>query len=164
MSKATQARPPATAWEKLQAKALMSANPVSLRRTATVREAIELLTDRGFSAAPVIDAAGRPIGVVSRTDILIHEREHVRQAPMADVTEWAVCPLVRGREGFSIEIADPTMVEEIMTPIIFTVTLETPARDVVKQMLGLKVHHLFVVDDEEVLVGVISTLDILRNL
>lgn len=157
-------KPTRAPWEGLRAKDLMTDNPVSIRRTATVREAIALLTERGFSAAPVIDEAGRPIGVVSRTDILIHEREHVHQAGMEDTTEWDSIPFVRGREGFSIEIPDPTPVEEIMTPIIFTVSLMTTAREVVKQMLGLKVHHLFVVDSEEVLVGVISTLDVLRSL
>src|SRR5262249_21708562 len=48
---------------------LMTPNPVSIRDVATVREAVALLTDKGFSAAPVIDQAGRPIGVLSRADI-----------------------------------------------------------------------------------------------
>src|SRR5262249_28902177 len=40
---------------------LMMTSPVSLRADATLGEAVALLTDRGFSAAPVIDEAGRPI-------------------------------------------------------------------------------------------------------
>src|SRR5438132_7170924 len=56
---------------------LMSPDPVSLRDNATVPEAMALLVDQGFSGAPVIDNAGRPIGVVSRTDLLIHDREKV---------------------------------------------------------------------------------------
>ena len=39
--------------------------------------------DRGFSAAPVIDAAGRPVGVLSRTDLLVHEREQTHHATMS---------------------------------------------------------------------------------
>src|SRR5438046_2819594 len=54
---------------------LMVANPVSMRDKATIQEVVALLTDKGFSAAPVIDAAGRPIGVVSRADIVAHDRE-----------------------------------------------------------------------------------------
>ena len=34
---------------------LMTRNPVSISDTATIREAIAVLADRGFSAAPVID-------------------------------------------------------------------------------------------------------------
>src|SRR5262245_19873543 len=71
-------------FESLRARDMMSANPVSIHRDAGIREALELLTDRGFGAAPVIDEAGRPIGVVSRTDILIHERGCVRHARLPD--------------------------------------------------------------------------------
>jgi CBS domain-containing protein len=149
----------------------MMPNPVSIRRDAGIREALELLTDRGFGAAPVIDEAGRPIGVVSRTDILIHERECVRHARVPDCTgsirdetEWDLFPDPSWSEDFSIEVADPTTVAEIMTPAIFTVALDTPAREVVRRMLELKVHHLFVSDDSMALVGVISPLDVMRCL
>src|SRR3954453_8006906 len=51
---------------------LMTPNPMSIRQSATVSEAATFLAGRGISAAPVIDEAGRPVGVVSSTDILIH--------------------------------------------------------------------------------------------
>lgn len=161
---------PARSFELLRAKDLMSTNPVSIRRDATIREALELLTDRGYGAAPVIDSAGRPIGVVSRTDILIHERECVRHAlpdgaaSSYDWTDWDEFPGKSLPEGFSIEVTDPTTVAEIMTPAVFTVPLETSAREVVKRMRELKVHHLFVVDSDLALVGVISPLDVMRHL
>lgn len=155
----------------LRAKELMSPNPVSIRRDASIREALELLTDHGFGAAPVIDEAGRPVGVVSRTDVLIHEREYVHHASTSDgissrqgCSDWNMYPEPSWPEGFSIEVADPTTVGEIMTPAVFTVSLETPAREVVRRMLELKVHHLFVIDAALALVGVISPLDVLRHL
>jgi CBS domain-containing protein len=55
-------------------------------------------------------------------------------------------------------------VRDIMTPVVFIVKTDTPVREVVKQMVSLKVHHLFVVDADGALVGVISSLDVLRNL
>src|SRR5215467_11315579 len=56
---------------------LMTPNPVSISANATVHEATTLLIDKGISAAPVIDRAGRPVGVLSRSDILVHDREQV---------------------------------------------------------------------------------------
>jgi CBS domain-containing protein len=150
--------------EGQRARDLMSINPVSLRRDATVREAVALLADRGFSAAPVIDDAGRPVGVISRTDVLVHEREYVRHARLEDATDWDVFPRHAAHEGHSVEVMDPTRVEDIMTPAVFTVAPDTPAREVVQQMLDLKVHQLFVIDDDQALVGVISALDVLRHL
>jgi CBS domain-containing protein len=141
---------------------LMTANPVSLEQDATIPEAVALLTDRGFSAAPVIDEAGRPIGVLSRTDILIHERETARKAAFGpeDV------PQTRHprHEGFSIEVVDRTRVADVMTPAVFTVSVHEPAAGVVEQMLALGVHQMFVVDDDHLLVGVITALDVLRHL
>jgi CBS domain-containing protein len=63
-----------------------------------------------------------------------------------------------------MEIADSMRVRDIMTPTIFTVTENSPAAEVVKRMCEFKVHQLFVVDDDDSLVGVISALDIVRNL
>jgi CBS domain-containing protein len=155
---------PSRPFELLRAKDLMTTNPVSIHREATVREAVALLADRGFGAMPVIDEAGRPVGVVSRTDILIHEREYVHHACKHDDGDWDRFAGPPWPEGFSIEVTDPTTVAEIMTPAVFTMPLEVPAREVVRRMRELKVHQLFVVDGDLALVGVISPLDVLRHL
>ena len=42
---------------------LMVPNPISLRAEAAVAEAIVLFTEKGITAAPVIDEAGRQLGV-----------------------------------------------------------------------------------------------------
>lgn len=154
---------PRLALRAATAADLMSANPISLEQDVTVPEAVALLTDRGFSAAPVIDEAGRPVGVVSRSDVLVHERETARHAAFGDV-EAEPKPHHPRHEGFSIEVVDRTRVADIMTPAIFTVPMNASAAAVVEQMLALNVHQLFVVDDDQLLVGVITALDVLRHL
>jgi CBS-domain-containing membrane protein len=148
------------------ASELMVPNPVSIRDNATVQEATVLLIDKGFSAAPVIDEAGRPIGVVSRSDVLTHDREkgeylspvpfYEEEAPQGQKEVF--------RPGYQIVDVDRTRVRDIMTPVVFSVGPHTAAREVVRQLTSLKVHRLFVVDRDGVLVGVISTLDVLRHL
>src|SRR5262249_40537955 len=133
------------------------------REVATFKEALALLTDKGISAAPVIDNAGRPVGVLSRTDLLVHEREKVEYVQPAEFYETAELA-EKVPEGFQVERVDRTMVRDVMTPVVFSVAPETSAKSVVDQMLGLKVHRLFVVDESGVLVGVISVLDVLRQL
>jgi CBS domain-containing protein len=147
---------------------LMTANPVSIRDTATVAEAVALLTDRGFSAAPVIDQAGRPVGVVSRSDILVHDRERADYVePVPEYYERSNLSQRLGEpapEGFQVERTDRALVRDIMTPIVFSVAPASPAARAVEEMLALKVHRLFVVDEQGILVGVISALDILQRL
>jgi len=151
--------------EAVKAKDLMWPDPVSIEETATIREAVAFLVDKGFSAAPVIDHAGRPVGVLSRADILVHDREQVRHMVAPEfyhntdlVTEKELA------EGFQIEEVDNTSIKEIMTPVVYSVLPNAPVTEVVKQMVGLKVHRLFVVDADGVLIGVISTTDVMRHL
>ena len=150
------------------AAGLMTPNLVSVRAHATVKEAVAFLIDKGISGAPVIDEAGRPVGVLTQTDILIHDRQTVEHmAPGRPVLEEfeAGAPVAGPRwEGFQIEQTDPTPVSAVMTPVVFSVAASAPATRVIQEMLTLKVHRLFVVDDNNVLIGVISTLDVLRHL
>lgn len=130
---------------------LMSPRVVSIWADATVAEALAALTQKTFNAAPVIEESGRPIGVVSRADILIHNRE---QSPLDRAAPDRPNP----------EPVDPTRVRDIMTPALFSVTGDTEASQVVEQMLTFNVHQLFVVDESQSVIGVISTLDVLRRL
>jgi CBS domain-containing protein len=151
----------------LAATDLMTKNPVSIRETATLKEAVALLVDKGFSAAPVIDNAGRAVGVISQRDVLIHDREEVdylEPIPAGfDTRNLAERLGERDAAGFQVLRTDPTVVRDIMTPMVFSVAADCPAQQVVDQMLAMKFHRLFVIDDDGVLIGVISALDILRR-
>src|SRR5262245_24461322 len=133
---------------------MMTPTPVSVRADASVQEVIVLLTDKGYSAAPVIDAAGRPVGVLSRSDILVHDREtaaHLERHP--EFYHQAELMTETGeslKEGFQVERVDPTRVRDLMTPAVFSVAPDTPAAKVVSEMLALRVHRLFVVDRDGV--------------
>jgi CBS domain-containing protein len=168
----TETRGPLSLYAQTAAD-LMTPNPISVRASATIPEAIQLLTDKGYSAAPVIDKAGRPIGVLSRADILVHDREKAEYLPA--VPEYYEQMDLGSRHGGTAREryqpacadqarADQARVCDCMTPVVFSVKPETPARTVVRQMRELKVHRLFVVDDEGTLIGVISALDVLRHL
>jgi len=150
------------------AEELMTRNPVSIREEATIPEAVALLTDKGFSAAPVIDRAGRPVGVLSRADILVHDRERIPHLmPVPDYYYKSELTIPSGeylKEGFQVETGDDTQVRDIMTPVVFSVTPDASSARVIQDMVALKVHRLFVVDQGGVLVGVVSALDVLRHL
>jgi CBS-domain-containing membrane protein len=137
------------------AEELMHPNPVSLRAEASIPETLALLVDKGVSAAPVIDEAGRPIGVVSRTDLLAYERETLFRPASQRPAETP---------GASAANSERTRVRDIMTPVVFSVALDAPMEKVVAEMVSLNVHHLFVVDHDGVLVGVVSPLDVLQHL
>ena len=138
---------------------LMAPDPISIRAEASAGEALTLFTEKGIHAAPVIDEAGRPIGVLSRSDLLIHQCEHEKQRTGKPAYFFA--PTF---EPSGSKVPQQCTVADLMTPAVFAVSPDTPIQRVVGDMVGLHVHRLFVVDDAGVLVGVISTMDVLKHL
>ena len=149
---------PPMALSARRAADLMTPNLMSIRQSVTVSEAATFLAGRGISAAPVIDEAGRPVGVVSSTDILIH----VGQGAVYRVGSPE--PPALSGDGLRAEATNRSTVRDVMTPGVFCVRPETSAAKVVVKMLALKVRRLFVVDGDGVLIGVISAIDVLGKL
>jgi len=136
---------------------LMIPNPVSIRAQAGITEAMSLFTEKRITAAPVIDEAGHPIGVVSRSDVLVHHCEHEKHG--FSKSDYFVAPSFETK-GRTVAVT----VADVMTPAVFAVSPDTPVVRVVNDMVGLHVHRLFVVDADGVLVGVISAMDVLKHL
>jgi CBS domain-containing protein len=118
---------------------LMQQPVVTVEPDRTVREAVILLSDDHISALPVTDRTGRIVGVVSTTDILAAEAEG--------------SPGGAGREAATVA--------DLMTPRPITVSPDAEVKDAAQQMLYADVHRLFVTEDDR-LVGVISSTDIVR--
>jgi CBS domain-containing protein len=162
---ATKARP--LTLKARTAADLMTTRVVSVEETAPLREAVATLVDRGISGAPVINEAGRAVGVVSLSDVVVHDRNTVTYArPTAEFFTRSDLRAELGEDvgGFQVEAVDRTLVRDVMTPTVCSVRPETPARDVIEEMVLLHVHRLFVTDRDGVLVGVISMTDVLRRL
>jgi len=140
---------------------LMAPNPISIRAEALASEAVTLFAEKRIDAAPVIDEAGRPIGVVSRSDLLIHQCEHDKKR--GGRHDYFFAPEFVGKDAASERKPEAT-VADVMTPAVFAVGPDTPVHRIVGDMVGLHVHRLFVVDDDGILVGVISTMDVLKHL
>jgi predicted transcriptional regulator len=120
---------------------LMSASVACIPKGASFHEAVAFFVDRNVTIAPVIGDLGEPVGVLSIADLLIHVRESNLAGQIASATA-----------------------ADLMTPTVFSVTPQTTAADVVQDMLRSKVHHLFVIDSDGRIMGVVSTCDVLRHL
>jgi CBS-domain-containing membrane protein len=141
---------------------LMAPDPISIRSEASAADALLLFTEKGIHAAPVIDQAGRPIGVLSQSDLLVHQVEATKHR---STPEYYFEPDEDAEETApDVKNAGATTVTALMTPAVFAVAPDTPMYRVVSDMIGLRVHRLFVVDGDGVLIGVISTMDVLKAL
>jgi CBS domain-containing protein len=157
--------------EPCSVEEIMTQTPLSIRDDATAEEAAAFLTDRNIHAAPVINEAGRPVGVLSRSDLVWHERErsHTIPPPPDDFHQDRQIDIntlesVRAEHGYEVVSTETATVREMMTPVVFSVVPATPIQHVVEEMLKHHIHRLFVIDESGTVVGVVSSLDVLRRL
>ena len=122
--------------ERVRVRDLMTPNPVSVRHGISVREAAAFLADRGIGAALVADDAGRAVGVLSRSDVLLAVEAGVDRAP----------------------------VREVMSPAVIAIQPDAAALQAAVVMIRCMVRRVFVVDEDGTPVGVVSTTDLLRAL
>ena len=106
------------------------------------RNSSESLIENAISAAPVVDAEGRAIGIVSKTDLLRHyyDRE--------DVVIGMPAPETRARA--------------IMNHAVFTLHEDADLSRAAALMAYEGVHHAVVIGVDGRARGIVSSLDILR--
>jgi CBS domain-containing protein len=137
----------------LEALALKRAGEVMTRPAVTVEEdkpvtdAVKLMLDKGVKRLPVVDAAGRLVGILSRVDVF--------HAIMRECPDW---------EGFrkqSIVVENLRFVSDIMRRDTSTVLPDTPVEEVMRLIDCNDIQRVCVVDGEGRFLGLISDRDLL---
>jgi CBS domain-containing protein len=112
----------------------------------------QLFLDRNIGAAPVVGRDGFPIGMVSKTDL-------VRDAWENGGTSTEPLPVHEGELGDLKVVGPRGTVQDVMTPLAFTLRDTQPLSSAAAMMAIEGVHHLPVVDDHGRVVGMLSALD-----
>jgi CBS domain-containing protein len=129
----------------------MTTSVVAVRQDASFKEMAAMLRSRRISAFPVIDDAGRVVGVVSEGDLL------VKEAVNADGTSL-LAALRHVREDD--KVAGITA-GDLMTAPAVTVGPDAPVEQAARLMYDRRVKRLPVVNSAGRLVGIISRVDVL---
>jgi CBS domain-containing protein len=139
---------------------VMNPRVLTVRDDITVEELADFLVENEISGAPVEDAKGKLVGVVSVTDIVAVVSEGKRDRGRKDGSfyrSWERDPNLP--EEIDVEDGD-IRVREIMTPIVYAVPEEMPVPEVAERMIESHIHRLLVTRGEKV-VGILSTWDLL---
>lgn len=144
---------------------LMSRPVRRLSMTTPLRDAAEFLRRWGISGAPVVDGRGRPVGVFSLRDLAGHFTDRFEYLPLVDAGEERVKKTgetIDPKRGFHFERIDDARVSDLMTPSLLCVDPEAPVLDAVRMMQRQSIHRVFVRRGRGPLLGVLTTMDILR--
>jgi CBS domain-containing protein len=149
--------------KSLVARDVMSHPVCQLQSLTPVRDAAAFLLRHGISGAPVLDEHGHWAGVFTQNDLARYVQNRIipsAQARSLESREQVPDPFTLPSDEFG-----RTPVKEVMTPGMFTVFPEATLAEVIHAMTSFKIHRVFVISEREgELVGVITTMDILRRL
>jgi CBS domain-containing protein len=143
----------------MKASDVMSRNILSVGRDAPIAQAIRLMLDNQISGLPVIDAAGKLVGIVTEGDLLRRsETGTERHRP-----RWLEILMGPGRLAGEYVRTHGRKVEEIMTRQLVSVTPDTPLDEIVALMERRRIKRMPVLDGDTP-VGIVSRADLLRAL
>ena len=150
----------------LTARDIMTRDVLLARADWSVHRLAEFLAENSISGAPVISEDGKLIGVVSSTDVVIHDTLPLKEAPSGEPHEFYLQTSERRRvseEFTSSQIAGEPLVtvRDIMTPVIHKVSEDTLVPEVADTMIRNRIHRVFVTRDDQ-LVGIIATPEMLQ--
>jgi len=118
----------------LKARDIMTTDLLTIQPECSIREAIELLLDRHISGLPVVDHAGRLVGIL---------------------TEFALLAV-----AYDSHVKEETVASH-MTTCVLTIEADAPIREAADLCLVHRVRRVPVMEEGR-LVGLISRRDVLR--
>ena len=146
---------------KQTAKDIMTKRVETLRQRDTIHYALTVMAENDVSAIPVVSRDGKIMGMISQRDIIAEARE--KDIEDTERTSYAK-PDLLSFGAVSLDELTNERVEDMMSNKVVKVSEGDLVPDIAETMLKNKIHHIPVVAEDDRLVGIISTMDILGGL
>jgi len=146
----------------LTAQDIMTREVITVKESATVRELAALLLTSNISGAPVIDEAGKVIGVVTESDLIFQNKKVHLPTAFAILDAFVFLERPEKMEQELKKIAG-SRVGDICSRKLISVSPETELEELATLMAEKKIHTLPVMTGGN-LVGVIGKSDIIRTI
>jgi acetoin utilization protein AcuB len=134
--------------KNLLVKDWMTTDVITITPETTLTDAAALMRDKNIRRLPIVTADGKLVGILSQTDVMAAKPS---DATTLDI--WEINYLLSRLK-----------VEKVMTPRPFTVQPDSTLKDAAQLMYDHKIGGIPVVDDRNVVVGIITESDIFRVL
>lgn len=136
----------------LTVASVMTKKVVTVTPQTSFKEAVQLLRSKRVSGLPVVDSAGKLVGIVTEADLL---NKAEKREPDAYVLESKKHRLDRSRAA-ALDVASA------MTHEVTSVRPEFPVARAAREMHARGFRRLPVVDEQGNLVGIVSRGDLLK--
>jgi CBS domain-containing protein len=139
---------------EIHVRDVMTKEVISILKFASIVHVANILSEKNISGLPVVDKEQKVIGIITQADILSMlgvGRDHT----FKDLLKYMLGEPLPGRR-----IGD--LVGDIMTAPALTIRPDANIAEAVRLMDERKVRRLPVVNDKNILIGIISRADILK--
>ncbi|HBB32984.1 MAG TPA: phosphoribulokinase [Cyanobacteria bacterium UBA8803] len=140
---------------------VMTHDPIVVEPQTPIKEAMKIIAERRISGLPVVDTAGKLVGVISETDLLWQETGV--EPPVYIVFLDSVIYLENpARYDQELHKALGQTVGEVMSRDPISVKPDQPLRKAAKLMQEKSIRRLAVTNDEGKVIGILTPADIVR--
>ncbi|MHB9092187.1 MAG: DUF190 domain-containing protein, partial [Chloroflexota bacterium] len=143
-------------WGRLRVREVMTRAVDILHSETPLLHAVETLVRGGHRAAPVVDASGRVVGIVTNGDIVERGGLGLRVDLLGRSGGVEVA-------GALTDLARDKMVADVMTRDVVSIAPEATLADAAHLMVTRRLKRLPVVGPNGALLGLISRVDLLRT-
>ncbi|ELS03127.1 putative transcriptional regulator, contains C-terminal CBS domains [Xenococcus sp. PCC 7305] len=140
---------------------IMTTNPIVVKPNTPLQEAISILAENKFSGLPVVDDAGKLVGVISESDLMWQE-SGIESPPYIMFLDSIIYLKNPARYNQEIHKALGQTVGEVMSDRPITVEAEQSVPDAARIMHDKKVRRLPVVDEEAKIIGIVTQGDVIK--
>jgi len=141
---------------QIKVRDIMTRNPRRVLPRDPVSEVMRLLLSAVFTGVPVVDPAGRPLGIITQGDLVYRAGMPLRLGLLAESDA--------SRRDSAFEALAHQEAEAIMSRPAVLITENHNLAEAVDLMLRKEVKRLPVVNENGVLVGMLSRVDVFRTI
>jgi len=144
----------------LRVSDVMNTPVTTISELASMAEAARTLAEREITGAPVVDASGRCVGMLSATDFAMREhRLALGDEELSFGWEHAI-EQEASDQPYQVEAIAEDRVSEHMSPAVQTINQTASLINAARIMCREHIHRLVIIDQDERPVGVVSSLDL----
>jgi len=151
----------------MKVRDVMAKDPITLKPTASLREAAITLADESVGGCPVVDDRGKIIGMLSEVDILEAlktQHKELRMLMPPEITFGiSFVEIIKEREALAaFKEVENRLVQDVMTKEVHAVSPDDALERPIRLMVQHKIHRIPVVEGDR-LVGIVTRGDVLRG-
>lgn len=139
---------------------IMNSPVATVDETASMADAARILAEHQVSGLPVVDSQGRCVGIISTTDFAERECRRAGAGIFEPQWSWQGAESDDSDEETRPRIDSQDQVGDHMSSLVQTVDENSPIMTAARLMCREHIHRLVIVDQNQVPVGVVSSLDL----